>query len=54
MKTGYESEVLYSAINYLIAIREFNLNYEACKKEAERIRNEIVQSNNPSGRLDGI
>ena len=44
VKTGNESEVLYGAINHLIAIREFNLNYESCRAEAERIKKEMAQS----------
>ena len=53
VKTGCENELLYDSVTQLIVGR-WQLDYEACKKEVERIRHEIDKSNDPSGLLDGI
>ncbi len=54
--TGNQSKELYQAINIIILwpFRNYIINGEACKKEAERIREEITQSNNTSVLLAGI
>ena len=54
VKTGSQSEVFYNSIN-TVFLNLFGLrtNYEACKKEVERIRKEIDQSKT-SDLIDGI
>ncbi len=46
IKTGNQSNELYQAIDImLLRSFRFRINYEACKKEAERINNEIHRNN---------
>ncbi|MBR5725502.1 MAG: NACHT domain-containing protein [Muribaculaceae bacterium] len=53
-RTGSQSEVLYNSINkVLLYLFGKRTNYEACKKEVERIRKEIDQSKT-SDLTDGI
>ena len=54
-KTGNQSNELYEGINRML-IQYFGslLNYEACKKEIERIRKEMTQSEDISVLLTGI
>lgn len=55
VKTGQESEGMYDAINQLIfRYKQVYLNYEACKKEVERIKMEIAHSKDATDLLAGI
>lgn len=57
IETGYQSDEFYKGIN-LILLKYFKsdviCDYEACKKEVERIRKEIDKSKNTSDLLFGI
>ena len=54
VKTGDQSNELYGSINTVINFFGKLLSYEGCKKEVERIKNEIAESDDPIVLLDNM